>query len=178
MFAAVNGATISNVTIAGSMKFDNGSAIDAGSLAGAIVGNLLLSGVTCKTNIACDDTSGNEVNIGGIAGSVSAASTVAFEGNSKAQATITKAQTLNGNMRIGGAIGCVGDYTSTFNVARLEVGGSIETGNCASGKIAQVGGFIGCIAQGSNEKNVTITGLSFSEFAMTCLLYTSPSPRD
>lgn len=167
LFAAVNGATISNVTIAGSMKFDNGSAIDAGSLAGAIVGNLTLSGVTCKTNIACDDTFGNEVNIGGIAGSVSAASTVAFEGNSKAQATITKAQMLNGNMRIGCAIGYVGDYTSTFNVTRLEVGGSIETGNCASGKIAQVGGLIGCIVQGSNKKSVTITGLSFSEFAMT-----------
>lgn len=166
LFAAVNGATISNVTIAGSMKFDNGSAIDAGSLAGTIVGNLPLSGVTCKTNIACDDTFGNEVNIGGIAGSVSAASTVAFEGNSKAQATITKAQTLNGNMRIGGAIGYVGDYTSTFNVTRLEVGGSIETGNCASGKIAQVGGLIGCIVQGSNKKSVTITGLSFSGFTM------------
>ena len=167
LFAAVNGATISNVTIAGSMKFDNGSAIDAGSLAGTIVGNLSLSGVTCKTNIACDDTFSNEVNIGGIAGSVSAASTVAFEGNSKAQATITKAQTLNGNMRIGGAIGYVGDYTSTFNVTRLEVGGKIKTGDCAGGKNAQVGGFIGCIVQGSNEKNVTITGLSFSEFAMT-----------
>lgn len=167
LFAAVNGATISNVTIAGSMKFDNGSAIDAGSLAGTIVGNLSLSGVTCKTNIACDDTFSNEVNIGGIAGSVSAASKVAFEGNSKAQATITNAQTLNGNMRIGGAIGYVGDYTSTFNVTRLEVGGKIKTGDCAGGKIAQVGGFIGCIVQGSNEKNVTITGLSFSEFAMT-----------
>lgn len=167
LFAAVNGATISNVTIAGSMKFDNGSAIDAGSLAGTIVGNLSLSGVTCKTNIACDDTFSNEVNIGGIAGSVSAASTVAFEGNSKAQATITKAQTLNGNMRIGGAIGNVGDYTSTFNVTRLEVGGKIKTGDCAGGKIAQVGGLIGRIVQGSNEKYVTITGLSFSEFAMT-----------
>ncbi len=167
LFAAVNGATISNVTIAGSMKFDNGSAIDAGSLAGVIVGNLALSGVTCKTNIACDDTFANDVNIGGIAGSVSAASTVAFEGNSKAQATITKAQTLNGNMRIGGAIGYVSDYTSTFNVTGLEVGGEIKTGDCAGGKIAQVGGFIGCIVQGSNEKNVIITGLSFSEFAMT-----------
>lgn len=167
LFAAVNGATISNVTIAGSMKFDNGSAIDAGSLAGTIVGNLPLSGVTCKTNIACDDTFANDVNIGGIAGSVSAASTVAFKGNSKAQATITKAQTLNGNMRIGGAIGYVGDYTSTFNVTRLEVGGKIKTGDCAGGKIAQVGGFIGCIAQGSNKKHVTITGLSFSGFAMT-----------
>lgn len=167
LFAAVNGATISNITIAGSMKFDNGSAIDAGSLAGTIVGNLSLSGVTCKTNIACDDTFSNEVNIGGIAGSVSAASTVAFKGNSKAQATITKAQTLNGNMRIGGAIGYVGDYTSTFNVTRLEVGGKIKTGDCAGGKIAQVGGLIGRIVQGSNEKYVTITGLSFSEFAMT-----------
>lgn len=167
LFAAVNGATISNVTIAGSMKFDNGSAIDAGSLAGTIVGNLPLSGVTCKTNIACDDTFGNEVNIGGIAGSVSAASTVAFKDNSRAQATIAATKTLNGNSRIGGAIGYVGDYGSSFNVAGLEVAGSIETGNCTSGKIAQVGGFIGCIAQGSNEKNVTITGLSFSEFAMT-----------
>lgn len=167
LFAAVNGATISNVTIAGSMKFDNGSAIDAGSLAGAIVGNLSLSGVTCKTNIACDDTFANDVNIGGIAGSVLAASTVAFKDNSRAQATIAATKTLNGNMRIGGAIGYVGDYTSTFNVTRLEVGGKIKTGDCAGGKIAQVGGFIGCIVQGSNEKHVTITGLSFSEFAMT-----------
>lgn len=167
LFAAVNGATISNVTIAGSMKFDNGSAIDAGSLAGAIVGNLSLSGVTCKTNIACDDTFGNEVNIGGIAGSVPAASTVAFEGNSKAQATIAATKTLNGNSRIGGAIGYVGDYGSSFNVAGLEVGSEIKTGDCAGGKIAQVGGLIGCIVQGSNKKYVTITGLSFSEFAMT-----------
>lgn len=167
LFAAVNGATISNVTIAGSMKFDNGSAIDAGSLAGAIVGNLSLSGVTCKTNIACDDTFANDVNIGGIAGSVLAASTVAFKDNSRAQATIAATKTLNGNMRIGGAIGYVGDYGSSFNVAGLEVAGSIETGDCAGGKIAQAGGLIGCIVQGSNEKKVTITGLSFSEFAMT-----------
>lgn len=166
LFAAVNGATISNVTIAGSMKFDNGVGIDAGSLAGTVAGGLTLSGATCKTNIACDDTFANDVNIGGIAGSASAASTVTLQGNSKAQATITAARTLNGNMRVGGAVGYVSDYASTFNVAGLEVGGSIETGNCASGKIAQVGGFIGCIVQGSNKKSVTITGLSFSGFAM------------
>lgn len=167
LFAAVNNATVSNVTIDGSMKFDNGAAIDAGSLAGAIAGGLTLSGVTCKTNIACDDAFANDVNIGGIAGSVSAASTVSLEGNSKAQATIAATKTLNGNSRIGGAIGYVGDYGSTFNVSGLEVGGSITTGNCASGKIAQVGGLIGCIVQGSNKKNVTITGLNFSGFTMT-----------
>lgn len=175
LFAAVNGATISNVTIAGSMKFDNGSAIDAGSLACAIVGNLSLSGVTCKTNIACDDTFANDVNIGGIAGSVLAASTVAFKDNSKAQATIAATKTLNGNSRIGGAIGYAGDYGSSFNAAGLEVAGSIETGDCAGGKIAQVGGLIGCIAQStynagtianSADKYVNISGLSFNSFEM------------
>lgn len=175
LFAAVNGATISNVTIAGSMKFDNGSAIDAGSLAGGIVGNLSLSSVTCKTNIACGDTFANDVNIGGIAGSVSAAATVAFKGNSKAQTTITAAGSLNGNSRIGGAIGYVSDCASTFNVTGLEVAGSIETGDCAGGKIAQVGGLIGCIAQStynagtianSADKHVNISGLSFNSFKM------------
>ena len=184
LFAAINDTTadsetVSNVTIAGSMKFDNGSAIDAGSLAGTVVGGLTLSGATCETNITCDDTFANDanvVNIGGIAGSVSAASTVTFKGNSKAQATIATTNTLKGNIRIGGAIGYVGDYGSSFNVAGLEVAGSIETGNCTSGKIAQVGGLIGCIAQStygadgaianSAKKDVNITGLSFNSFKM------------
>ena len=175
LFAAINGATVSNVTIAGSMKFDNGVGIDAGSLAGTVAGGLTLSGATCKTNIACDDTLANDVSIGGIAGSVSAASTVTFKGNSKAQAAITAAKTLNGNIRIGGAVGYVSDCASTFNVAGLEIGGNIETGDCASNKIAQVGGLIGCIAQstynageivGSADKYVNILGLSFSSFKM------------
>lgn len=175
LFAAVNGATVSNVTIAGSMKFDNGVGIDAGSLAGTVAGGLTLSGATCKTNIACDDTFANDANIGGIAGSVSAASTVTLQGNSKAQAAITAAKTLNGNIRVGGAVGYVSDYASTFNVAGLEVGGEIKTGDCAGGKIAQVGGLIGCIAQstynageivGSADKYVNISGLSFSSFKM------------
>lgn len=175
LFAAINGATVSDVTIAGSMKFDNGAAIDAGSLAGTIAGGLTLSGATCKTNIACDDTFANDVNIGGIAGSVSTASTVTFGGSSKAQATIAATKTLNGNIRIGGAIGYVGDYASTFNVMGLDAGGKIETGNCASGKIAQVGGLIGCIAQGKQENvtnktnvaTVNIAGLVFDSFAMS-----------
>lgn len=176
LFAAVNGASVSNVTIAGSMKFDNGSATDAGSLAGTIAGNLTLSGATCKTNITYDDTLGNDVNIGGIAGSVTADATVIFGGNSKAQSAIATGGTLNGNTRIGGAIGCVGDVTSTFNVTSLEVGGSINTGDCANGKIAQVGGLIGCIVQStyndekeivsSAVKNVNITGLAYDSFDM------------
>ena len=175
LFAAINGATVSDVTIAGSMKFDNGAAIDAGSLAGTIAGDLTLSGATCKTNIACDDVFANDVNVGGIAGGVSAASTATFGGNSKAQATITMAGSLNGNSRIGGAIGYVSDCASTFNVTGLEVGGKIETGNCVGDKIAMAGGLIGCIKQGKQENvtsktnvaTVNITGLAFDSFAMS-----------
>ena len=176
LFAAVNGATISSITIAGSMKFDNGSAIDAGSLAGIIAGNLALSGAACKTAIECDDTFGNNANIGGIAGSVSAAATVDFNNGTKAKTKIVTGNTLNGNTRIGGAIGYVGDVASTFNVASLEVGGSINTGDCADGKIAQVGGLIGCIVQSTYKdekeivssavKNVNITGLAYDSFDM------------
>lgn len=135
-----------------------------------------LSGVTCNPTITCDDSFGSDVNVGGIAGSVSGAAEVAFEGNTKAQATINTGTALNGNTRIGGAVGYVADVAATVNVASLEVGGTIAANDSASNKIAQVGGFIGCIAQStytegkiasSAEKNVSITGLSFNSFSMT-----------
>ena len=181
LFAAVNGATISGVTIAGSMKFDNGSATDAGSLAGTIVGTkdekLTLSGITCGANITCDDTFGNDVNIGGIAGSVAAVTTVEFNNSTKAQTTINTGGACCGNTRIGGAIGYVGDVAAIFAVTALQVGGSIRVDASAtadktfdekSSKIVQAGGFIGTIAQGTvkNTTKVNITGLSFNSFNM------------
>ena len=178
------GATVSNLTIDGSIKFDNDLSVDAGSLAATITGNVVLDNVVCgpvresaKLAITCDDTFGNDVNVGGIAGSVRGAATVAFNNGTTAKATINTGSTLNGsNTRLGGAIGYVGDVASTFNVASLQVGGSIEAGESASGKIAQIGGFIGCITQStynkdgtiasSAEKNVNISGLSFNSFKM------------
>ena len=195
LFAAIGGdakannptATVNNLTVDGSIKFDNGLGVDAGSLAATITGNATLSGVTCNAAITCDDTFGNDVNIGGIAGSMSGGGTVTFDSgntrsNTKAQATINavgssdgnnKGATLNGNTRIGGAIGYVADVIATVNVAGLEVGGAtgndntITASDSANNKIAQVGGFIGCITQGSQQKNVNITGLSFNSFNMT-----------
>lgn len=182
LFAAVNGASVSSITIAGSMKFDNGSAIDAGSLAGTIVGaegeKLTLSGVTCEVSIVCDDTLSNDVNIGGIAGSVSAATTVDFNNSTKAQATISTGGACYGNTRIGGAIGYVGDVAAIFTATALQIGGSIRADASAtaektfdekSSKIVQAGGFIGSIAQGTEKftTEVNITGLLFSSFNMT-----------
>ena len=189
LFAAIGGdakaenptATVNNLTVDGSIKFDNGLGVDAGSLAATITGNATLSGVTCGSAITCDDTFGNDVNIGGIAGSVRGGGTVTFDssntsGSTKAQAIVDTGATLNGNTRIGGAVGYVADVSATVNVASLEVGGAVAADKSASSKIAQVGGFIGCIAQStykegkinsSAEKNVNITGLSFNSFNMT-----------
>ena len=197
LFAAIGGdakaenptATVNDLTVDGSIKFDNGLDVDAGSLAATITGNATLNGVTCNAAITCDDTFGNDANIGGIAGSVRGGGTVAFDssntsGSTKVQATINTGATLNGNTRIGGAVGYVADVAATVNVASLEVGGAtasdntITASNSASSKIAQVGGFIGCIAQStydkktgeivsSAEKKVNITGLSFNSFNMT-----------
>lgn len=181
LFAAIGGgATVNDLTVDGSITFDNGLDIDAGSLAATITGNATLNGVTCSAAITCDDTFGNDVNIGGIAGSVSGAGTVTFDssntsGSTKAQAIVDTGATLNGNTRIGGAIGYVADVAAIVNVASLEVGGAtasdsaITASDSASSKIAQVGGFIGCIAQGTakNTTKVNITGLSFNSFNMT-----------
>lgn len=196
LFAAIGGdakaknptATVNDLTVDGSIKFDNGLDVDAGSLAATITGNATLNGVTCKPAITCDDTFGNDVNIGGVAGSVSGGGTVTFDisnmsGSTKAQSTINAGATLNGNTRIGGAIGYVADVAAIVNVASLEIcdatasDSAITASDSANNKIAQVGGFIGCIAQStynekgeiisSAEKNVNITGLSFNSFNMT-----------
>ena len=186
LFAAIGGdakaknptATVNNLTVDGSIKFDNGLGVDAGSLAATITGNATLNGVTCSAAITCDDTFGNDVNIGGIAGSVSGGGAVTFDSSTKAQATINTGAALNGNTRIGGAIGYVGDCISAFDVKSLQVSGSIDSKasstadskfDVKSAKIAQVGGFIGCIAQGTakNTTKVNITGLSFDSFNMT-----------
>ena len=86
LFAAIGGdakaenptATVNDLTVDGSIKFDNGLDVDAGSLAATITGNATLNGVTCSTAITCDDTFANEANIGGIAGSVRGGGTVYF----------------------------------------------------------------------------------------------------
>ena len=174
---AANGptATVNNLTIDGVMNFDNGLAVDAGSLAATVTGNAALSGVTCEPAVTCEDTFGNDVNIGGIAGSVSGAGTVELTNNAQAKALISTGKILKGNTRIGGAIGYVGDAAVTVNASGITVGRSIMAGESAtSKKIAQIGGFIGCIAQGEqgnvekkiNVKAVNITGLSFDSFEM------------
>lgn len=176
-------ATVNSLTIDGSIKFDNGLSVDAGSLAATIAGDVAFDNVVCgsakesaELAITCDDTFVNDANIGGIAGSMTGAATVTFKNSTTAKAVINTGGTLKGNARIGGVIGYVGDAAVTVNASGLTVGGSIVAGESASGKkIAQVGGFIGSIAQGdqinvqnqANVATVNITGLAFDSFAMT-----------
>lgn len=173
------GASISNVTVNGSLRFDNGVEVHAGSFAANVTGNATFKGATAQAAITCDQTFANAANVGGIAGSVMGTATVAFEANgntaSAAKATITfpkelkrgKTSELKSGATIGGAIGWVNDGATTINVTKLTVGGTLNVGNAAKDKVVQAGGLIGSIAQGSNRKYVTITGLSLNGFKMT-----------
>lgn len=173
LFTGVSDATITGVTIDGSIAFENGAAVNAGSLAGSIAGTTSLSGATFKSSITYSSSFGaNIIRVGGIAGASSAA-TVNFESGTNAQSAITAQGASNAEMRVGGALGHVAGDTgnidgtaAVYNVEGLTIGGSITAGD--SNSIAQIGGFIGSIGQGGDQayKTVNITGLAYNGFNM------------
>ena len=173
LFTGVSGATITGVTIDGSIAFENGAAVNAGSLAGSIAGATSLSGATFKSSITYSSSfGGNIIRVGGIAGA-SSASEVNFESGTNAQSAITAQGTSNEETRVGGALGHVAGDTgnadgtaAVYNVKGLTIGGSITAEG--SNSIAQIGGFIGSIGQGGDRayKTVNITGLTYSGFSM------------
>ncbi len=166
-------ATVSNVTVGGTMRFDNRNNVDAGALAATFGGaSLAASGAHFTTAITYDNTAGDKaLNVGGILGSVSGAGTVSFGKSTEGQSTETAATIASrvqdrSNPRVGGAIGFVGgDSTATINAAGLAVSGSISIPNFTGQALA--GGFIGYIQQGSSLKTVNITGLSLGGFSLS-----------
>lgn len=184
LFNAVNGASISDVTIAGSMKFDNQSNVDAGALAGAKVGgDTLLTSVTFSAGIEYESTNkDNYVHVGSVFGSISAAGSLridSLESPSTINANIASKAQERGVTCVGGAVGYVsGDCVPLASGKTVEVGGltisgsiSIENGSAKT----YAGGFIGQISQGgvdgtsgalSSVKQVEITKLDFVEFSL------------
>lgn len=184
LFAAVNGATVSNVTIAGSMKFDNQSNVDAGALAGVkVAGDTSLTAVTFSTGIEYESTNkDNYVRAGSVFGSISGAGSLKIgnrESSSNIKASIVSKATEKaperGTACIGGAVGyvdgdCVpSDAGKTVEVDGLTISGSIAI-NYGSVK-TYAGGFIGKISQGKADltsvKQVEITKLDFVNFNLT-----------
>ena len=189
LFAAVNGATISDITIAGSMKFDNQSNVDAGALAGVKVGgDTSLTAVTFSTGIEYESTNkDNYVRAGGVFGSISGAGSLKIgnrESPSNIEANIVSKATEKaperGTACVGGAVGYVaGDSVpspdgKTVEVDGLAISGSIII-NYGSVK-TYAGGFIGQISQGkvdassgvlTSAKEVEITKLDFVNFNFT-----------
>lgn len=184
LFNAVNGASISDVTIAGSMKFDNQSNVDAGALAGAKVGgDTLLTSVTFSAGIEYESTNkDNYVHVGSIIGSMSGAGSLKIGGRespSNVKANIVSKESESGVTCVGGAVGyvasdCVPSAAGkTVEVGGLNVSGSI-TINDGSAK-TYAGGFIGQIAQGgvdgktgalTSVKQIEITKLDFIDFSL------------
>lgn len=180
LFAAVNGATASDITIAGSIKFDNQSNVDAGALAGAKVGgDTLLTSVTFSAGIEYESTNkDNYVHVGSVFGSISAAGSLridSLESPSTINANIASKAQERGVTCVGGAVGYVsGDCVplasgKTVEVDGLTISGSIAVNNGSVKTYA--GGLIGQIAQGgfdgnSGVKQVAITKLDFTDFGL------------
>lgn len=182
LFAAVNGATISNVTIAGSMKFDNQSNVDAGALAGVKVGgDMSLTSAKFSAGIEYESTRGdNYAHVGGMIGGVSGAGSVKIgnrEFPSVIEANIISKVQEQGTACVGGAVGyvdsdCVhSDAGKTVEVDGLTISGSIAINHGSSKTYA--GGFIGKISQGgvsketgvlTSVKQVEITKINFVNF--------------
>ena len=185
LFAAVNGATVSNVTIAGSMKFDNQSNVDAGALAGVKVGgDTSLTAVTFSAGIEYESTNkDNYVHVGSIFGSISGAGSLKIgsrESPSNVKANIVSKESESGVTCVGGAVGYVASDClpsaagKTVEVGGLNVSGSIAINDGSTKTYA--GGFIGQIAQGgvngntgalTSVKQVEITKLDFVDFNLT-----------
>ena len=182
LFAAVNGATVSDVTIAGSMKFDNQSNVDAGALAGVKVGDTSLTSVTFGTEIRYESTNkDNYVHVGGIFGSISGAGSLKI-GNRESLSVINAKIDSNTQERgatcVGGAVGYVsGDCVPSASGKTVEVDGLTISGSIAikNGSVkTYAGGFIGKISQGkldsgvlSSVKQVKITKLDFSKLSLS-----------
>lgn len=182
LFAAVNGATVSDVTIAGSMKFDNQSNVDAGALAGVKVGDTSLTSVTFGTEIRYESTNkDNYVHVGGIFGSISGAGSLKIgnrESLSVINAKIDSNTPERGTTCVGGAIGYVDGNCVRSNAGKtVEVDGLTVSGSIAikNGSVkTYAGGFIGKISQGkldsgvlSSVKQVKITKLDFSKLSLS-----------
>ena len=189
LFAAVNGATISDITIAGSMKFDNQSNVDAGALAGVKVGgDTSLTAVTFSTGIEYESTNkDNYVRAGGAFGSISGAGSLKIgnrESPSNIKANIVSKATEKaperGTACVGGAVGYVaGDSVPSPDGKTVEVDGLTISGSIAInyGSVkTYAGGFIGQISQGkvdassgvlTSAKEVEITKLDFVNFNFT-----------
>ena len=184
LFAAVNGATAFNVTIAGSMKFDNQSNVDAGALAGVKVGgDTSLTSATFSAEIEYESTNGNNyIHVGSIFGSISGAGSLKIgsrESSSVINANIISETQESGVTCVGGAVGYVSSDCipstagKTVDVGGLTISGSIAISNGSAKTYA--GGFIGQIAQGGvngntgaliSVKQVEITKLDFDGFTL------------
>ena len=173
LLGEIAGATVNNLTIAGSMNFDAKTSIDAAALAARVKGGANVvaasSDVTSAVAISFDSSTNASglACVGGLFGRVSAASSIALGGTGKVGFTgkIASSVEETGNSNVGGIIGRVDDAVTTVAVSNVAIGGSITTAD--SNRYTGVGGFIGVISQGKSTKNVNITGLDLGGLSIT-----------
>ena len=169
-----DGATITGLTIDGSMRFDDKAGVDAGPLAAKSSGTVSVTNSTFKPAINYENTGDGKVaRVGGIIGTVAGGS-VTFGSGAAVVANITSAKTENGNANVGGAIGLVAaNSAAQITASGLSISGNINYADGKDGNIyAGVGGFIGVIREkdswngNSAESHVSILKLALDNLTI------------
>lgn len=162
-----DGATITGLTVNGSMRFDDKAGVDAGPLAAKSSGEVNITNSTFKPGVKYDNTGSASAervaHIGGIFGKVTGG-VVTFGQSASVIANITSASKETGDSNVGGAIGLVsGGAAARVIASGLSISGTIATED--TDRYAAVGGFIGVI----EEKGTALTQASATKVDVTSL---------
>lgn len=156
LFMGVNGATVENIKIGGSMRFDNKAAVDAGGLAAVKSGGeTKLSNAAFCTSAVCDNSNNNAAThigsvfgslLGGQSGSLFECGSLKFGSKTEVEADVKTPSGAGNNTSVGGVIGYIqGNNKVEIDVEGLAVTSKKDAGINAGGALA--GGFIGLISQ-------------------------------
>ena len=183
---------ISNSQVSGlgtmSTQNANSVAITGGSINGTTIGGSTASAITGTTITATSSFSGSGSGLTGTASGLSIGGNAATATSATSAGSVTNSITFN-NSGSGSASGSTFNGASALTVSYNTVGAPSTTGTNASGNWGiSITGNAGTVTNGvyttgsySNPSWITsILGsiVSGAVASATCLLYTSPSPRD
>ncbi|MDO4487481.1 MAG: hypothetical protein Q4B67_00120 [Eubacteriales bacterium] len=170
LFGLVNGGTVTNLTVAGTVNVDGRKTIAIGSYAASVSGTHTANGLTGAAEISVRVSNSNtNIYAGGLYGDIGVSGTVLNLGETT---KVTDAATISINQSsnvtciyIGGVLGHVylkDGVAPIINAKNVEIGGQIT--NTAGGSTFYAGGFLGVVDSSAkiNAERILIDGLTMT----------------
>lgn len=172
LFNSINAATVSNITIAGSVNAEFTLSAYAGGLAAYASGAFLVTSLTATEGLNIKHSAGdNVVRVGGIIGNVgndnasTSASISSSTSNLTASLDITEAGRI---FSYGGYIGYIDDSNATYTFTSDTISGSVSSASAFTNMHA--GGLVGDTASqktSTDLRNLVINGVTVQNYTQT-----------